>query len=121
MQKCDGRSLVQLNRNECKVLHPPRNKSRLRATQLESSSAEKNLKVTVDNSNKSQQCVLALRWLNLFWAAKYCQLVKKGNHSTLLSIGEATVEVLLRYAATGEGPMKGHKDGPSKLNHSIFF
>lgn len=41
MEKGDGRSLVQLNRNECKVLHPSRNKSTLGATQLESSYAEK--------------------------------------------------------------------------------
>ncbi|GAB0182330.1 mitochondrial enolase superfamily member 1 [Grus japonensis] len=69
LEKWADRSLVEFNKGKCKVLHlgrnTPRHQYRLGATQLESSMAEKYLKVLVDTRLKmSQQRALAAKTAN---------------------------------------------------------
>ena len=64
LEKWADRNLSKFNKGKCKVLHLGRNNSMhlemLGAAQLESSFAEKDLRVLVDNKmNVSQQCAVS--------------------------------------------------------------
>ncbi|PKU37178.1 hypothetical protein llap_12518 [Limosa lapponica baueri] len=66
LKKWAGRSLMRSKKGKCKVLHlgwnSPRHQYRLEAAQLESSSAEKDSGVPVDNKLfTSQQCAVMAR------------------------------------------------------------
>ncbi|GAB0188283.1 mitochondrial enolase superfamily member 1 [Grus japonensis] len=69
LEKWADDNLVKVNKEKCKLLHLERNNPRhqciLRVTQLESSLAEKDLEVLVDNKlNTNQQCALAAKVAN---------------------------------------------------------
>ncbi|PKU48658.1 rna-directed dna polymerase from mobile element jockey-like [Limosa lapponica baueri] len=69
LEKCANRNLIKFSKGKCKVLHlgrsNPMHQYMLEATQLESSSAEKDLGVLVNTKlNMSQQCVLAPKKAN---------------------------------------------------------
>ncbi|CAM4556238.1 unnamed protein product [Lepidochelys olivacea] len=96
------RNLMRLNKDKCRVLHlgwkNPMHRYRLGTELLGSSSAEKDLGVTVDkNLDMSQQCALVAKKTNGILGCirrGHCQQIEGRDRSSLFDVGEAASGVL---------------------------
>ncbi|PKU46216.1 hypothetical protein llap_3490 [Limosa lapponica baueri] len=119
---------MKFNKDKCGVLHLARNnlthQYRLGADLLESSSAERDLRVLVDNKLvMSQQCALVAKKINAILGCIKKSMTskwKRGSPPPLLCPGQATSGVLCpvvdyplqeRQGTAGESPAEGYEDG----------
>jgi len=98
LESCAERNLMRFNKGKCRVLHLGRNNPRLGVDLLESSSAERDLGVVVDNElTMNYQCALAVKKANVILGC-IRKSVASRSREVLLPLYTALVRPHLEYS-----------------------